>query len=143
MHLRRKPTTKKHKTWDGDGLLSVSSGIAVLRDTASGKDLGRLPLNRPLLVGSTLSMAGRELEVDEVLKEKPKQITNTSDTTVKSTASITQAPTPRPAHPAPLRKVNMNNSFHKAIERQKEGQAKALNAPAPRSLATQSAFKKP
>lgn len=35
--LWRKPTTKKHKTFDGDGVLAISGGYAVLQDT-SGKE---------------------------------------------------------------------------------------------------------
>jgi len=35
--LWRKPTTKKHKTFDGDGVLVISGGYAVLQDT-SGKE---------------------------------------------------------------------------------------------------------
>ncbi|PUU83672.1 SNF2 family N-terminal domain-domain-containing protein [Tuber borchii] len=67
--LWRKPTTKKHKTFDGDGVLVISGGYAVLQDT-SGKDLGRTMFKRTLEVGSTTFIAGKEVEVDSVLSRE-------------------------------------------------------------------------
>ncbi|CAZ80866.1 unnamed protein product [Tuber melanosporum] len=67
--LWRKPTTKKHKTFDGDGVLAISGGYAVLQDT-SGKDLGRTMFKRTLEVGSTTFIAGKEIEVDSVLSRE-------------------------------------------------------------------------
>lgn len=60
---RRKFTAKKNKTWDGDGVLSVSNGYAHLQDV-SGKDMGKTAWNAPLLPGSTLSVGGKDVEVD-------------------------------------------------------------------------------
>ncbi|KAF2461809.1 SNF2 family N-terminal domain-containing protein [Lineolata rhizophorae] len=64
--LWRKPTAKKHKTWDGDGVLAVSSGYAHLQDV-SGRDLGKTTWNSPLLPGSTLSVGGKDVEVDAAI----------------------------------------------------------------------------
>ncbi|KAI9802058.1 MAG: helicase [Piccolia ochrophora] len=64
--LWRKPTTKKHKTWDGDGVLSIRGGFALLQDV-SGKHMGKVSYNSPLLPGSSLSVSGKDVEVDAVL----------------------------------------------------------------------------
>ena len=65
---RRKPTAKKHKTWDGDGVLSVVNGSARLQDV-SGKELGRTSYSSALLPGSTLSIGGKEVEIDSVISK--------------------------------------------------------------------------
>ncbi|KAF2642196.1 DNA repair and recombination protein RAD26 [Massarina eburnea CBS 473.64] len=68
--LWRKYTTKKNKTWDGDGILAVVGGSATLTDSDSGKEMGRSACTRPLLPGSTLSVGGKELEIDGVIKKE-------------------------------------------------------------------------
>ena len=60
--LYRKFTTKKHKTWDGDGVLSVVGGYARLQDV-DGRELGRTPCKTPLLPESQLSVGGKEVEI--------------------------------------------------------------------------------
>jgi DNA repair and recombination protein RAD54B len=65
--LWRKPTTKKHKTWDGDGILRVNAGFAHLRDNESGREMGRAPCNGPLLPESQLSIGGKDVEVESIL----------------------------------------------------------------------------
>ncbi|TKA80875.1 hypothetical protein B0A49_00826, partial [Cryomyces minteri] len=67
--LWRKFTAKKHKTWDGDGVLSVSGGYANLQDE-SGKELGRTACTTPLLPGSQISVGGKEVEVDSVMTKE-------------------------------------------------------------------------
>jgi DNA repair and recombination protein RAD54B len=62
--LWRKYTTKKNKTWDGDGVLAVVGGYATLTDSDTGKELGKGVCNRPLLPGSGLSVGGKEIEID-------------------------------------------------------------------------------
>ena len=64
--LWRKVTNKKHKTWDGDGTLLVSGGHAFLKDDR-GKDMGRTACSIPLLPGSMLSIAGKDVEVESLL----------------------------------------------------------------------------
>ncbi|KAJ9629941.1 helicase [Taxawa tesnikishii (nom. ined.)] len=67
--LWRKFTTKKNKTWDGDGILAVSGGYATLRDI-SGKEMGRTTCKGPLEPGVGLSVSGKEIEIDsEIPKE--------------------------------------------------------------------------
>ncbi|GAB7341812.1 hypothetical protein MBLNU457_g0139t1 [Dothideomycetes sp. NU457] len=66
--LWRKVTNKKHKTWDGDGSLTVTGGYAILKDER-GKDMGRTACKTPLLPGSTLSMSGKEVEIDSLISK--------------------------------------------------------------------------
>lgn len=68
--LWRKFTNKKHKNWDGDGVLAVKAGYGTLTDSDTGKDLARGACNRPLLAGSGLSLGGKELEIDSVIKKE-------------------------------------------------------------------------
>jgi DNA repair and recombination protein RAD54B len=68
--LWRKYTTRKNKTWDGDGVLAVVNGYGTLTDSDSGKELGKGVCNRPLLPGSALSIGGKELEIDGVIDKK-------------------------------------------------------------------------
>ncbi|KAJ4288618.1 helicase [Kalmusia sp. IMI 367209] len=67
--LWRKYTTKKNKTWDGDGVLAVIGGLAVLTNSDTGKELGRGACNRSLQPGYVISMGGKELEIDSVIKK--------------------------------------------------------------------------
>lgn len=68
--LWRKYTTKKNKTWDGDGVLAVVGGLATLTDSDTGKELGKGACSRPLLPGSGLSIGGKEVEVESVVDKK-------------------------------------------------------------------------
>ncbi|RAL59483.1 hypothetical protein DID88_006598 [Monilinia fructigena] len=54
---------KKHKTWDGDGVLAVTGGYARLQNI-DGREMGRCMYNEPLLPGSTLSIGGKDIEID-------------------------------------------------------------------------------
>lgn len=64
--LWRNFTTKKHKTWDGDGVLSIVGGYARLQDI-SGKEMGKVAFKDPLLPGSCLSVGGKDIEVDSII----------------------------------------------------------------------------
>ncbi|KAK5164477.1 helicase [Saxophila tyrrhenica] len=64
--LWRKITMKKNKTWEGDGVLSVSGGYARLQDV-SGRELGKSTCKGPLLPGSELSVGGKEIEIDSII----------------------------------------------------------------------------
>ncbi|KAK7187779.1 hypothetical protein DPSP01_010829 [Paraphaeosphaeria sporulosa] len=68
--LWRKFTNKKHKNWDGDGVLAVKAGYGTLTDSDTGKELARGACTRPLLAGSGLSLGGKELEIDSVIKKE-------------------------------------------------------------------------
>ncbi|KAK8245335.1 P-loop containing nucleoside triphosphate hydrolase protein [Phyllosticta capitalensis] len=67
--LWRKFTTKKNKTWDGDGVLSVRGGYAYLQDI-DGREMGKSNCSMPLLPGSTMSVGGKEIEVDTIIAKK-------------------------------------------------------------------------
>ncbi|KAI9814176.1 MAG: helicase [Pycnora praestabilis] len=67
--LWRKPTAKKHKTWDGDGILRIAGGFAYLQDI-SGRDMGKTTCNSLLLPGSTLKVAGKDIEIDALMTKK-------------------------------------------------------------------------
>lgn len=66
--LWRKKTTKKHKTFDGDGVLAVTAGYAVLQDT-SGKDLGRTMMKVLPAIGDLVSISGKDVEIDSSLSK--------------------------------------------------------------------------
>ena len=144
--LWRKPSAKKHKTWDGDAILTVRNGVAALRDTITGKEMGRTSFEKPLLPGSTLSVAGKEIEVDEVLKERPSY--SKSDERSSDVASTRVTSAKRPVETTstmklPRQKTDFGNSLKRAVQEHKEGAKKVLNLPAPRSLAIQNVFKNP
>lgn len=63
IYVRRNKTAKKHKTWDGDGVLSIRNGYAYLQDI-SGRDMGKTSFAEPLLPGSMLSVGGKDVEID-------------------------------------------------------------------------------
>jgi DNA repair and recombination protein RAD54B len=66
-NCRRKPTKKKNKTWDGDGVLSIRDGYAHLQDAEDGREIGKTMWKLPLFPGSTLSVGGKDVEIDAVL----------------------------------------------------------------------------
>ncbi|KAJ5284834.1 hypothetical protein N7524_000140 [Penicillium chrysogenum] len=66
---RRKPSAKKHKTWDGDGILSTRGEFVYLRDIA-GKEMGRKVHEARLEPGTTLSISGKEVEIDSEMSRK-------------------------------------------------------------------------
>ncbi|KAJ6156103.1 DsDNA-dependent ATPase (Rad54b) [Penicillium chrysogenum] len=67
--LWRKPSAKKHKTWDGDGILSTRGEFVYLRDIA-GKEMGRKVHEARLEPGTTLSISGKEVEIDSEMSRK-------------------------------------------------------------------------
>ncbi|KAF9541575.1 DNA repair and recombination protein rad54b [Mortierella hygrophila] len=62
--LWRKKTGKKHKTWDGDGVIIVSGSHAVLKDM-DGKEIGKGsgPALANLGAGDEISFGGKDIEV--------------------------------------------------------------------------------
>lgn len=133
--LWRKYTTKKHKTWDGDGVLKVTGGHAHLQDT-SGRDMGKASCDWPLLPGSQLSIGGKEVEVDSILSKEDSLAGRPflKSSIVKFTPEFVQVPLPNPK-PRPDSKA--------ALLQQSEETKKPLNLAAPRSVATQAMFKNP
>ncbi|TRM69761.1 SNF2 family N-terminal domain-containing protein [Schizophyllum amplum] len=65
----RNPQTRKHKTWDEDGVLQVAGGKATLYDM-DGKisTFGKADL--PLFPGKNFSVGGKDLELDRPLTKR-------------------------------------------------------------------------
>jgi DNA repair and recombination protein RAD54B len=66
---RRKFTTKKHKTWDGDGILVIRGGYGYLRDV-TGRDMGRIVINKNLDSGASLTIGGKDVEIESAISKK-------------------------------------------------------------------------
>ena len=75
--LWRNQTTKKNKTWDGDGVLSLEDGFLTLRDSDGKKfsilkslvndRIGSKPWMAGVLdVGDALKMGNKDMEVDSL-----------------------------------------------------------------------------
>ncbi|MCJ1379469.1 helicase [Xylographa soralifera] len=131
--LWRKYTTKKHKTWDGDGIVRVVDGFAYLQDI-SGKDMGRTTCDEPLLPESKLSIAGKDVEVESLLSREDylssRPLSNSSAGSAASATTITAPPRPK-------------QSLKKEIDLDKEGLKKKLNVAVPQSVAAKSQWKNP
>ncbi|CAO2652619.1 Nn.00g009020.m01.CDS01 [Neocucurbitaria sp. VM-36] len=95
--LWRKYTTKKNKTWDGDGVLAVVNGYATLTDSNTGKELGKGVCSRPLLPGSALSVGGKEIEIDGVI-EKADYLAGRVFLGTPATTSVKQSKYAKPGH---------------------------------------------
>ncbi|KAK9385667.1 SNF2 family N-terminal domain-containing protein [Lipomyces mesembrius] len=68
--LWRKVTTKKHKTWDGDGILIVKGNVCTLHDI-SGKVIGQTRRKfTTMSAGETVRVGTYEAEADTPLSEK-------------------------------------------------------------------------
>ncbi|GAM35474.1 DNA-dependent ATPase [Talaromyces pinophilus] len=67
--LWRKFTAKKHKTWDGDGILVIRGGYGYLRDV-SGREMGRIVINKLLECGTSLTIGGKDVEIESAISKK-------------------------------------------------------------------------
>ena len=131
---RRKFTTKKNKTWDGDGILRVSNGFAYMED-ASGREMGKTSCNGPLLPESKLSIGSREIEVDSLLSKKDYVSSRSSLDRSHSKETVVGAvhgQTPKTMH----RPLVISPKATKV-------EKKLLNPATPKSAATQARFKNP
>ncbi|KAI9789547.1 MAG: helicase [Peltula sp. TS41687] len=127
--LWRKPTVKKHKSWTGDGYLMVTGGYARLRDI-SGKELGKSKFDGPLLHGSSLSVAGNEVEVDSVII-KEEFLRCAPQPSIEITKEPNSVPQKAPRVVA------------KEPEPEPDVSQRPLNVAAPKSIATKTHFKNP
>ncbi|KAL2824120.1 SNF2 family N-terminal domain-containing protein [Aspergillus cavernicola] len=97
--LWRKPTNKKNKTWDGDGIVSARNGYVYLQDI-SGKEMGRAMYSAGLTLGDMLSIGGKEVEIDSEISRKEylsgRRFLETENTT----------PSPPPEQQVPLKKAS-------------------------------------
>ncbi|KAJ5788880.1 Helicase C-terminal [Penicillium psychrosexuale] len=102
--LWRKPSAKKHKTWDGDGILSTRGEFVYLRDIA-GKEMGRKVHEARLEPGTTLSISGKEVEIDSEISRKEYLSGRVFLEATKSAPTSTPDPVPTPKKEAlPARK---------------------------------------
>ncbi|MCJ1486359.1 helicase, partial [Schaereria dolodes] len=131
--LWRKYTAKKHKTWDGDGILRITGGYAYLQDV-SGKDMGRASCDTPLLPGSTLSVGGKDIEVDSLLS-KEDYLAGRPFLNVKG------AKPPNSVRKLPQPKAELVSKT--AVLSEREEKKKILNVAAPKTIASQSQWKNP
>ncbi|KAJ5925906.1 DNA repair and recombination protein [Penicillium verhagenii] len=67
--LWRKPSAKKNKTWDGDGVLTARAGLVTLQDVG-GKDMGRGRFEGELEPGKMLYVGGKEVEIDSEIPRR-------------------------------------------------------------------------
>lgn len=127
--------TKKHKTWDGDGMLRITGGYAYLQDI-SGRDMGKTTWDSPLLPGSSISIGGKEVEVDRVMSMGEFLAGRQS----LKTASVKPDPDSKTMDNV---KPLAEPKIRAALLLQKEDAKKTQNVVAPRSVATQAPFKGP
>ena len=66
--LWRKPTQKKNKTWDGDGVLTLQDGVTTLYDD-SGKQVGKTGWSKLMEDGVSLSIGGKEVEIESSISK--------------------------------------------------------------------------
>lgn len=64
--FRRKFQARKHKTWDGDGVLAIVNGNATLQDV-NGREIGGGRVSKLPAEGDIISLGGKEIEIDSVL----------------------------------------------------------------------------
>ncbi|TEY55740.1 hypothetical protein BOTCAL_0229g00080 [Botryotinia calthae] len=147
--LWRKFTMKKHKTWDGDGILAVTGGYARLQNI-DGRDMGRCMFNEPLLPGSTLSIGGKDVEIDAAITKADflsgrHFLNNISKSSIADSHS---SPAARPPPHPTLSNISKNNSTSTLGKRKDSGlgsaiPAKSFYASTPKSDAVKSQFKNP
>jgi DNA repair and recombination protein RAD54B len=152
MVLWRKYTAKKHKTWDGDGVIAVRGGFASLQDI-TGRDMGRLAFSDPLLPGSTLSIGGKEVEVDSMISKndflagkpfskagKPPVVQSVSETRPEvGAANPVSLSSTRPSKP----KGSLQAQMKAEMLREKADSKRKLSIDAPKSAGMKTAFKTP
>ncbi|KAF3926902.1 hypothetical protein ABW20_dc0105328 [Dactylellina cionopaga] len=88
--LWRKFQARKHKTWDGDGVLAIINGNATLQDV-NGRDIGAGRVSKIPSEGDIISLGGKEVEIDSLLS-KPDFMAGKPF--LKSTAKIVDTPAP-------------------------------------------------
>ncbi|KAL5354837.1 helicase [Pseudogymnoascus australis] len=93
----RKYSTKKHKTWDGDGVLLVWNGKARLVDLEA-RQMAETRCYETFLPESTLNVGGREVQIVSLIPREDyyagKPFTNTAQVSMRPTA-VEPAPAPK------------------------------------------------
>lgn len=152
MVLWRKFTAKKHKTWDGDGVLAVRAGYASLQDI-SGREMGRVAFGGPLLPGSTLSIGGKDIEVDSIVTKadflagkpflkaaKPSVVPPLSNNSFRVPA---EKPTIKSSTSQSKPNGGLQAQMKAEMLKEKEKAKQKLNGAALRSTGVRTAFKNP
>ncbi|GCE98567.1 helicase [Zygosaccharomyces mellis] len=111
--MYRKPTTKKHKTWNGDGFAQLKQGNRLAFYNESGKYFGSTGLNGPLeSYFDNVSRAGSlEVQLDYQVTDSKElnKIRSTIETGNESAGSLTSksslAPSPKSSPPRLTPKV--------------------------------------
>ena len=121
--------------------MSVRSGYAYLQDI-SGRNMGRIMFNSPLLPGSTLSIGGRDVEVDSILsKEEYMAGRHFLGTTDKSSVESTEDKSRQTGKKHTP--INSATSKRKGDGTGEDDTNKTINAATARSYPTSNAFKNP
>ncbi|OBT40859.1 hypothetical protein VE00_09525 [Pseudogymnoascus sp. WSF 3629] len=101
----RKYSTKKHKTWDGDGVLLVWNGKARLVDLEA-RQLAETRCYETFLPESTLNVGGREVEIVSLIPREDyyagKPFTNTAQVSARPT--VVEPPTKQVPSFQPLKR---------------------------------------
>ncbi|QGA18342.1 hypothetical protein EYB26_006026 [Talaromyces marneffei] len=153
--LWRKFTAKKHKTWDGDGILVIRGGYGYLRDV-SGREMGRIVINKLLECGTSLTIGGKDVEIESAISKKDylsgKEFLNSArkpssspPSRVKSTSFASRKTAHSNAstsNEGPLHALLKTNTVNPQVGPPKLS-VKHLNAAALRGNAVSTAFKNP
>ncbi|KAI4213829.1 MAG: hypothetical protein LQ351_003523 [Letrouitia transgressa] len=139
--LWRKFSTRKHKPWEGDGLLSVigtpASAIAHLQDIDSGAYLGKTYCSTSLLPGAVLSVGGNDIEIESALSEADHLALKSAcgRQVDRSQATMTNSHTSNPG-------AKTTSSVSRPLKPKAVGK-EVLNRSSATSLPLQAAFKNP
>ena len=146
MVLWRRFTTKKNKTWDGDGVLAVRAGFASLQDI-DGREIGRVPCSRQLLPGSMLSISGKDVEVDcaistaDFLAGKPFVKSQRAPAQPKTASNSTKPLQTSSTSKQP--KMSLQAQMKAAMQKEREKAKQTVNTSLMVSQAGKKAFKGP
>ena len=113
----------------------MHGGFAYLQDI-SGRDMGRVACSNPFLPGSTLSVGGKDVEIDSTLSKSDFKAG-------KPFLKTTVAAPPVKAPNKPLPKPKSVPFTKKSIELDKEEARKTSNVAVPTTLATKGGWKNP
>lgn len=131
-------------------MLAVTGGYASLQDI-SGKHMGRIGFAAPLLPGSTLSIGGKDVEIDSTITKaqflagKPFLQAGKPGPPVEMMEKPKAAPLKPVTTPslASMPKLSMKAQMKAAMLKEKDEVKKTLNVAAPKSAASKQAFKNP
>lgn len=106
----RKPTKKKHKTWDGDGILSIANVHCTIHDS-SGKEIARGRLKTAeAAVGDILSVGGKECELESEIDRRTYLSGKTFLKTSKPSTPIISSPAVKSHGRAQFKNPLLNNT---------------------------------